>query len=90
MFIIIVAPCWPGATIMMNIALTYWSGQLEYMFILKKITGGALVVTSLRLTWIDVLTVASHIWSICISCLLQDDIYKAGGGCGQRLWLCCF
>lgn len=47
MFIIIVAPCWPGATIMMNIALTYWSGQLEYMFILKKITGGALVVTSL-------------------------------------------
>lgn len=45
---------------------------------------------SMRLTWIDVLTVVgvSHIWSI--SCLLQDDVYKAGGGGGQRLWLCCF
>lgn len=62
MFIIIVAPCWPGATIMMNIALTYWSGQLEYMFILKKITGGALVVTSLW-DWLGLMFWLLHLTS---------------------------
>lgn len=39
-----------------------------------------------RFLILPVLTVgcASHIWSICISCL-QDDVYKAGGGGRQRL-----